>query len=186
MSNINYTSKWDSIIDTKATIGKTAVKPGNFYKLTSYTYADGKTRPLSGPNTSYIFVIGQFTKQKTKYIATLKLKSVNPEWFFSDIKSALKQNPLVSSEIDKIYEEKSPKKDTFRWLLRKFPVDGKPLFEIIKRKRRVYNGNYREYILGNIKGIEYIEIDSEYLFNILTKGSDKVDRKKEREEKLNS
>jgi len=170
-----FITEWKTLIANSVPIAAARIKPGNFYKINVYQYSDGKTRSLSGQTTSHVFVIGKFTKDKETYIAALKLKGVSPEWFFTDIKSAMKFKPLTEKQIDMVSEAHSEDLDEFRHLLLKFPMDGRPLFSIIKRKRRIYEGNYREYKFKSIRSIEYIDIFSNYLKSKTTIKSEKTE-----------
>jgi hypothetical protein len=69
-------------------------------------------------------------------------------------------------------------------LLRKFPADGSPLYEILKRKPLVYKDNYREYKMTSIKSADLITIDMEYLNDKLLPGSNTSKREQERRENL--
>jgi hypothetical protein len=181
-----FVGEWKALIANSVPISTNRIKPGNFYKLNTYQYTDGKVRSLSGQKTSHIFVIGKFSKDKNTYLAALKLKGISPEWFFEDIKQALKFKPLTDKQIDNVNETYSEDLDEFRHLLLKFPMDGRPLFNIIKRKRRIYEGNYREYKFASIKSIEYIDIFSNYLKSKTTIDSKKTDEVLNRESALNT
>jgi hypothetical protein len=119
-------------------------------------------------------VIGRFVDKKV-FFPSIKLKNVNPERFFDGIRLAM--NPIDEELIDTSEE--------FRMLMKKFPIDGKPLFNIIKRKPLVYEGNYREYKMTSIKSVELITLDKEYLKDKFLPGYNKTERMKERRENLN-
>lgn len=169
-----FTSQWDNIISDRKTIPHGMMKPGNFYKVVVYKYAiDGKTRALSGVNTSYIFLIGRFVDKQVIFPA-IKLKHVNPEQFFTALKPtmvALKEEVINEAE-------------EFRFLIRKFQADGAPVFNVLKRKPLVYEGNYREYKMTSIKSAELLEIDKEYLRDKFLPSSNPSQREKERRENL--
>jgi hypothetical protein len=170
-----FTQKWTNIISELKTIPHGMMKPGNFYKVVVYKYADPTTtKVLAGLDTSYIFVIGRFVDKKV-FFPSIKLKNVNPERFFDGIRLAM--NPIDEELIDTSEE--------FRMLMKKFPIDGKPLFNIIKRKPLVYEGNYREYKMTSIKSVELITLDKEYLKDKFLPGYNKTERMKERRENLN-
>lgn len=170
-----FTSQWDNIISDRKAIPHGMMKPGNFYQVVVYKYAiDGKTRKLSGLDTSYIFLIGKFTDKQVIFPA-LKLKHVNPEQFFTAIK------PTMVA----IKEEVIDEAEEFRSLIRKFQLDGAPIYNILKRKPLVYEGNYREYKMTSIKSVELLEIDKEYLRDKFLPGSNTTQRQKERRENLN-
>jgi hypothetical protein len=173
-----FTKEWDNIITKFKPLAHGMMKPGNFYKIVVYKYAaDGKTRTLTGLSTSYIFLIGRFVDKKVKFPA-IKLKHVNPELFFDALKPAIAQ-PITESEI-----LDSANLEEFRILLRKFPSDGAPLYQILKRKPLVYTDNYREYKMTSIKSVDLITIDMEYLKDKLLPGSNTSKKIAERRENL--
>lgn len=174
-TNRIFTPKWTNIITDLKPIAHGMMKPGNFYKVVVYKYADpSQTKVLSGVNTSYIFLIGKFIDKKV-FFPSIKLKHVNPELFFDSLRLAM----------DNVTEESINESNEFRFLLRKFPIDGKPLFNILKRKPLIYEGNYREYKMTSIKSVELIDIDKEYLKDKFLPGYNTTQRSKERKENLN-
>jgi len=170
-----FTNNWTNIIADLKPIPHGIMKPGNFYKVVVYKYADpSQTRVLSGLNTAYIFLIGKFIDKKV-FFPSIKLKHVNPELFFDSLRLTLSN---VSEQLIDESEE-------FRFLLKKFPIDGKPLFNILKRKPLIYEGNYREYKMTSIKSVELITLDKEYLKDKFLPGYNSTQKQKERKENLN-
>ena len=55
--------------------------------------------------------------------------------------------------------------EEFRLLLKHFPKDGRPLFNMIRRVPIIYHDNYREYLMTSIKNVQLIDIDKNYLKN---------------------
>ena len=87
---------------------------------------------------------------------------------------ALDHKPLNQTDIVEAYENtESGTNSEFSTLLRKFPKDGKPLFNILKNKKRIYEGNYREYKINSIKSVVHLDIDPAYLKLTLTIDSTK-------------
>jgi hypothetical protein len=150
------------------------MKPGNFYKVIVYKYAaDGKTRTLSGLSTSYIFLLGKYIDKQVRFPA-IKLKHVNPEQFFTALKILM--GPVNEEKINELEE--------FRFLLRKFQADGAPIFNVLKTKPLIYEGNYREYKMTSIKSVEILNIDKEYLRDKFLPSSNPSQKEKERRENL--
>lgn len=176
MPNVRiFNNQWDNIIDDRKTIAHGLMRPGNFYKVVVYKYAaDGKTRALSGLSTSYIFLIGKFIDKQVRFPA-IKLKHVNPEQFFTAIK------PLMVSINEEIIDEL----DEFKSLLRKFQSDGTPVFNILKKKPLIYEGNYREYKMTSIKSVELLAINKKYLKDKFIQTSNPSEQQAERKENLN-
>jgi len=173
-TNQIFTQKWARIISGLKVVPHGLMKPGNFYKVVVYKYADPpQTKVLAQLDTTYIFLIGRFVDKKVLF-PSIKLKYVNPEKFFDAIRLAM----------DNVTEESINSAEEFRRLLMKFPNDGKPLFNIIKRRPLVYPGNYREYKMTSIKSVELIEIDKEYLKDKFLPGYNTTQKIKERRENL--
>lgn len=186
-STQSYIQNWKKIFIKEHPVSVRILTPGNFYKIEVYKYTDGVTRNLSGIKTAYIFLIGKYSNKGKTYFATLKLKGVNPLYFFNDIKLMLVTTPLTSAAIDEAYTQtQSNNHSEFSELLKKIRKDGKNLFSAIKTKNRIYEGNYREYILDSIKTVKCIDIDTEFLKNVLTKDSNKSKNIKEAKDMTNA
>lgn len=169
-----FTPQWDNIISDRKTIAHGLMKPGNFYKVIVYKYAaDGKTRTLTGLSTSYIFLIGKFIDKQVRFPA-IKLKHVNPEQFFTALK------PMMG----KIDEETIDELEEFRFLLAKFQLDGAPIFNLLKKKPLIYEGNYREYKMTSIKSVEILTIDKEYIKDKFLPTSNPSQKERERRQNL--
>jgi hypothetical protein len=169
-----FTPQWDNIISDRKTIAHGLMKPGNFYKVIVYKYAaDGKTRTLTGLSTSYIFLIGKFIDKQVRFPA-IKLKHVNPEQFFTALK------PMMG----KIDEETIDELKEFRFLLAKFQLDGAPIFNLLKKKPLIYEGNYREYKMTSIKSVEILTIDKEYIKDKFLPTSNPSQKERERRQNL--
>jgi len=173
-----YIPLWNKLFKKYKKVSTTLMKPGNFYKIEVYKYSDpAQTKVLAGLDTTFIFLIGKFLQNTEKgihyYFPAIKLKNVNPRNFFMALEPA----------IDSINEEKIDEAEEFRLLLRQFPLDGKPLFSLIKKKKLVYEGNYREYKMASIRSVEKLELDKEYIKTKLIRGYSN-EKKLEEEKKL--
>jgi hypothetical protein len=169
-----FTPQWDNIISDRKTIAHGLMKPGNFYKVIVYKYAaDGKTRTLTGLSTSYIFLLGKYIDKQVRFPA-IKLKHVNPEQFFTAIKPTM--GPINEEKINELEE--------FRFLLRKFQLDGAPIFNVLKKKPLIYEGNYREYKMTSIKSVEILTIDKKYIRDKFLPSSNPSQKEKERRDNL--
>jgi hypothetical protein len=178
----NYNRQWENLIIKELNRPKTMMRQGNFYRLEVYKYADEKigTRRLVGIDTAFVFIIGRFIKDGHVWLATIKLKQVNPDAFFEGIKRACR--PLANKDFDEWTSW------DFKEFLKKYPADGKPLFEYIKTKPRIYRDTYREYKLASIKDCNEIVFNIEYLKTWLVTIKDKneptEDEKRSQREKL--
>lgn len=153
-----YTKEWQKFFKTGKNISANTMFGGNFYKIVVYRYADpAETKVLSGLDTAFIFLLGKFrttvNNKSQMYLPAIKLKNVNPGRFFEGLKMAF----------DSIDEAKINETEEFRFLLRKFPNDGRPLFSLLKKKPLIYNGNYREYKMSSIKSVELLDFDRDYV-----------------------
>lgn len=161
--NKNFLMAWKCLFVTEQKISATSLKPGNFYKINVYEYSDGVTKNLTGPNTAFIFYIGKFLKNGKQYAAAFKLKNNDPKLFFEYIKPMLKFNPLTDKKIDEVYSHsKGNTNDEFSKLFKKIQPDGKNIFLTLKNKSGVIE-SYREYIVGSIQSVAYLDVDPEYL-----------------------
>lgn len=184
-STKNYNQEWASIFLKEETISVQKLIPGNFYKILVYKYADGKVKTLAGSNVTYIFLIGRYIKDKNEHIAAIKLKTVDPKYFFDDIKSVFNPNPVTIKKIEEVYEnKKSRQNNEFSKLLKSISKDGKNIFSVIKTKKRIYSG-YREYILKNIKNAYYVDINPDFLKVAVTKNSKKIQNIEKKEKMTN-
>ena len=158
------------------------MKQGNFYRLEVYKYADEKigTKRLVGIDTCFVFIIGRFVRDGHNWLASIKLKQVNPDAFFEGIKRACK--PLANKDFDE-WESWD-----FKDFMKKYPADGKPLFEYLKTKPRIYRDTYREYKLASIKDCNEVVFNIEYLKTWLVTIKDETDptedEKRSQREKL--
>jgi hypothetical protein len=158
------------------------MKQGNFYRLEVYKYADEKigTKRLVGIDTCFVFIIGRFVRDGHNWLASIKLKQVNPDAFFEGIKRACR--PLANKDFDE-WESWD-----FKDFMKKYPADGKPLFEYLKTKPRIYRDTYREYKLASIKDCNEVVFNIEYLNTWLVTIKDETDptedEKRSQREKL--
>lgn len=176
--NKNFIKDWKMLFLTEEKIAPTSLKPGNFYKINVYEYADGVTKTLAGANTTYIFYIGKFLKNGKQYAAAFKLKNNDPKLFFEYIKPMLKSIPIDNKIIDEIYSNtKGNKNDEFSKLLKKIQPDGKNIFLLLKNKKGLIE-SYREYIVNSIQSVTYLDVNPEYLKIKFSKESKKSDNLK--------
>ena len=178
----NYNRQWENLIVKELNRPKTMMKQGNFYRLEVYKYADEKigTKRLVGIDTCFVFIIGRFVRDGHNWLASIKLKQVNPDAFFEGIKRACK--PLANKDFDE-WESWN-----FKDFMKKYPADGKPLFEYLKTKPRIYRDTYREYKLASIKDCNEVVFNIEYLKTWLVTIKDETDptedEKRSQREKL--
>ena len=117
-------------------ISKTLVRPKNIYKIIYYQYADGTSKSLSGPETTYVFVIGIYDKK----LVCLKISEIQPDKFFIWLKSIF-QNSLTNKKIDESnkLEEITIRSDRNGSTLYSRYISGKAIITQTKNPYRTYN-----------------------------------------------
>ena len=135
-------------------ISKTLVRPKNIYKIVYYQYADGTSKSLSGPKTTYVFVIGIYDKK----LVCLKVSEIKPDKFFKWL------NKLY---IKGLTEEKWAKAEKLEDLIIEADVKGSKIFNsFVKPDSVIYGDNpniYRTYNLTGIKQIEEVKFKKDVL-----------------------
>jgi hypothetical protein len=142
------------LITEQNKVSKSSIEPRNIYKINSYKYKEGVTKPLSGIDTALVFVIG-ITPDKT--VCCLKISEVKSKIFFTWL-SKLAKKGLSSEEIDE--------SEQLSDLLMVDNRDGKKIFNQFVKSSRIYRADpfpYRTYILGSIKNVEEIKINKDLL-----------------------
>ena len=148
-----FSARYLPFIDTDEAIAKTLVRPRNIYKIISYEYIDGKTKTLTGPKTSYVFVLGIFEKK----LNCIKLSEVRPERFFDWFKTIFKKS---------LTEEKLMEAERLEDLIILGDRQGNKLFNSYVKGKQIYNQNpcpYRTYNLDGIRQISEIKFKKEIL-----------------------
>ena len=117
-------------------ISKTLVRPKNIYKIIYYQYADGTSKSLSGPETTYVFVIGIYDKK----LVCLKISEIQPDKFFIWLKSIF-QKSLTNKRIDesKRLDEITIRSDRNGSTLYSRYISGKAIITQTKNPYRTYN-----------------------------------------------
>ena len=149
-----FSREYIPLIEGEEPISKTLIRPRNIYKINSYTYKDGKTKTLSGTETSYIFIIGI---SPDRVISAIKLSLIKPKDFFRWLKKLYKVGLNETIIKESINLEDILVLDT---------KNGQKIFNQFVKQSRVYNQSinpYRTYILKNIKNAELVKIKKEVL-----------------------
>jgi hypothetical protein len=148
-----FSARYLPFIDTEEAVAKTLVRPRNIYKIISYEYIDGKTKTLTGPKTSYVFVLGIFEKK----LNCIKISEVRPERFFDWFKTIFRKS---------LTEEKLMEAERLEDLIILGDRQGNKLFNSYVKGKQIYNQNpcpYRTYNLDGIKQISEIKFKKEIL-----------------------
>ena len=148
---------YNKFIDKEARISKSLIRPGNLYRISSYSYADGEARAQTGPKSSLIFVFGIHEKK----LNCLKLNDVSPDIFKNWLKTLLKP-ALKSEDIDSM--------KTLEDVIIESDIQGNKLFESKIKGKSIYNTTPRPYRTYNIAGLNYIQevkLKSDFLKSLL-------------------
>jgi hypothetical protein len=148
-----FSARYLPFIETEEAVSKTLVRPRNIYKIVSYEYIDGKTKTLTGPKASYVFVLGIFEKK----LNCIKMSEVRPERFFDWFKTIFRKS---------LTEEKLMETERLDDLIVLGDRQGNKLFNNYVKGKQIYNQNpcpYRTYNLDGIKQISEIKFKKEIL-----------------------
>lgn len=148
-----FVQQYNKIIESEKKVSKSLVRPRNIYKITSYEYADGTQKSLSGPETAIIFVFGIYDKK----LIGLKITEIKPEEFFKWLKKLFLNN-LTEDTINnsKMLEE----------LLLSTDRAGSTIYESYVKNKRIGTTNkelYRTYTMTGVKQISQIKIKTDYI-----------------------
>jgi hypothetical protein len=149
-----FSSHYKPLILSEESVGKSQILPRNIYKITSYEYADGQTKTLSGSTTSIVFVIGITSDKK---LTCIKISDIKPDKFFKWLKPLFKKG---LTESDWKAEQKLGQ------LLILGDKQGSKIFNQFVRSNQIYTKeptSYRTYNISGIKQIQEIRIKPDIL-----------------------
>jgi hypothetical protein len=170
-----FSLQYKPFIERETRVGKTAIRPRNVYRISSYKYEKNGQKSLTGNKSSLIFVIGIYDKK----LICLKISELEPEKFFQWLYTVVRK-----SEIPKIDEIQR-----LEDLIVESDRGGKRLFEAyVEKSTIVYNRPnpiYRTYNLDNIIYIQEVQFEKSYLKEYLDPNKSLQEKNKEaREEKF--
>jgi hypothetical protein len=148
-----FSLQYTKFIESEEPVAKSKVLPRNIYKISSYKYADGKQKTLSGIDTAYIFVLGIFDKK----ISCIKMSEIKPDKFFNFLKPIFKKG---------LTEENWNSAKQLEDLLILGDKQGKKMVNLVQQNSAIYNNNpnpYRTYTLTGIKQISEVKIKTDIL-----------------------
>jgi hypothetical protein len=149
-----FSSHYKPLILREESVSKSQILPRNIYKITSYEYADGQTKTLSGSTTSIVFVIGITSDKK---LTCIKISDIKPDKFFKWLKPLFKKG---LTESDWKAEQKLGQ------LLILGDKQGSKIFNQFVRSNQIYTKeptSYRTYNISGIKQIQEIRIKPDIL-----------------------
>jgi len=147
-----FSAQYKPLIESEEAVSKSRVLPRNIYKISSYRYADGTQKTLSGIETAYVFVLGIFDKK----LSCIKISEIKPEKFFKWLKPTFKSGLTV---------EQFDSAQKLEELLILADKPGKKMVNLLQQSS-LYNNNpnpYRTYTLAGIKQITEIRIKKDIL-----------------------
>ena len=153
-----FSLQYKPLIESESSVAKTMIQPRNIYKINSYKYKDGKTKSLSGVETSLVFVIGI---SPDKVVSCLKISLIKPDIFFKWLKTLIRVG---------LSEEELQKAEFLEDIILLDNKNGEKIFNQFVKRSRLYNQTpptYRTYLLKNIKNIEQVNIRKDILLNLL-------------------
>jgi hypothetical protein len=149
-----FSLQYKPLILSEESVSKSQILPRNIYRITSYQYADGQTKTLSGSATSIVFVIGITSDKK---LTCIKISDIKPDKFFKWLKPLFKKG---LTESDWKAEQKLGQ------LLILGDKQGSKIFNQFVRSNQIYTKeptSYRTYNISGIKQIQEIRIKPDIL-----------------------
>jgi len=145
-----YTLLYNKLIEKEEGVSKTAIIPRNIYRITSYTYADGEKKNLTGMKSALLFVFGK----DAHHLYAIKLNEVTIKRFFDWLKAVIIPHPNLNKmkELDEI--------------IIKSDKSGKHLFAGAIKNKKIYHltkPTYRTYTINGISSIKKVYLKKEVL-----------------------
>jgi hypothetical protein len=155
---MQFALQYKPLIEAEQPLAKTLVRPRNIYKITSYTYKEGKTKSLAGVDTSLVFVIGI---SPDKIVSCIKISLIKPDIFFKWLKTLVRAG---------LSEDELQNAESLDDIIILDNRDGQKIFNQFVKRSRLYTQTppaYRTYLLKNIKNIEEVTFKKQILLNLL-------------------
>jgi hypothetical protein len=141
---MSFALQYKPLIESEKRASKSSLIPRNVYRISSYEFADGEQRSLTGQNSSLIFLIGIYDKK----LIALKISEVTPKIFFDWLKT-IQLKGLTPQKID---ESKSLDE-----LIILDNTTGSKIFDGYVKGRPIYNKKPSPYRTYNLDGVKYIQ-----------------------------
>lgn len=149
-----FSLQYKPLILSEESVSKSQILPRNIYKITSYQYADGSTKTLSGTKTSIVFAIGITSDKK---LTCIKISELKPDKFFKWLKPLFRKG---LTESDWTANQKLGQ------LLILADKQGSKIFNQFVKTNSIYSKDpspYRTYNISGIKQIQEIRIKPDIL-----------------------
>lgn len=148
-----FTQEYQKIIESEKKVSKSLIKPRNIYKITSYQYADGVTKSLSGPETAIVFVFGIYEKK----LIGIKITDVKPDDFFKWLKKLFLKN---------LSEKQFNDSEMLEDILELSDRSGSKIYESMVKNKKIGTTNkelYRTYFITGVKQIAQVNIKKDII-----------------------
>lgn len=155
---MSYALQYNKFIESEKGVSKNFVKPRNVYRINTYKYSDGKTKSLSGIESSLVFVLGITADKK---VTCVKISLVKPELFFKW---------LSRMSIKGLTEKEFKDAKQLEEILVLGDRAGKKFFSSFLKTHPIYNkepDSYRTYNLTGIKSIEEITFKKDIILKYI-------------------
>lgn len=139
-----FAAQYKPLIESEKRVSKSLLLPRNVYRISSYEFASGEQKSLTGQKSSLIFLIGIFDKK----LISLKISEIKPDIFFKWLKTI----QLKSLTEQQINEAKSLSE-----LIILDNKTGNKIFDGYVKGKPIYNKKPSPYRTYNLDGVKYIQ-----------------------------
>lgn len=153
-----FATQYAKYIESEVLVAKNKLQPRNFYKISSYQYANGEKGTFTGPNATLIFLIAISSDRK---LYCVKISEIRPEKFFVWLKRLVRPS-ITCEQIKRHYDN-----ENFEKILIEDTVKGNAVFSKVKNDA-IYKENpsaFRTYNLDGIKQIKTLYLDQNWFKN---------------------
>ena len=139
-----FAAQYKPLIESETRASKSLLLPRNVYRISSYEFASGEQKSLTGQKSSLIFLIGIFDKK----LISLKISEIKPDIFFKWLKT-IQLKSLTEQQINeaKLLSE----------LIILDNKTGNKIFDGYVKGKPIYNAKPSPYRTYNLDGVKYIQ-----------------------------
>lgn len=155
---MGFAQQYSKYFESEIQIAKNKLQTRNFYKISSYQYANGEKGTFSGPTATLIFLIAISSDRK---LHCVKISEIRPEKFFAWFKRLIKPS-VTCEQIKQHYDNQD-----FEKILIEDTTKGSAVFSKVKNDA-IYKENpsaFRTYNMDGVKQIKILYPDQNWLKN---------------------
>lgn len=141
---MSFTIQYKPLIESEKRVSKSNITPRNVYRISSYEFADGEQKSLTGANSSLIFLVGIFERK----LISIKLNEIKPDMFFRWLKTI---------QLKALNEEKFNQYKSLYELIILDNKTGNKIFDNYIKGKPIYTKKPSPYRTYNLDGIKYIQ-----------------------------